>query len=94
MKILTNAAFFFIYVVWTLGADTHATAQEIPCVNLQNGKVNGKILTSTNGNEFRAFLGIPYGKVTERFTVKIMDPFLHSFSFSLIDTHILDDSLP
>jgi len=42
-----------------------------PTVNLKQGQASGKTMKSINGKTFNAFLGIPYGKVLEKFTAPV-----------------------
>lgn len=40
-----------------------------PTVDLKQGKAFGIAMTSTEGRPFNGFLGIPYGKIVQRFQV-------------------------
>ncbi len=51
--------------------EVKASEDTSPLVEISKGKIQGKILTSRNGQKYNAFQGIRYGKIKERFEVKI-----------------------
>ena len=81
MKTFRNVTIILAIISITELCLTHCQRldTEMPKVNLRQGEASGKIMQSINGKMFNAFLGIPYGKVVERFMVGIFDSVLQSF---------------
>lgn len=54
---------FIIYFLFLASSCISITSAELrPTVRIQQGLLKGKIMTSRNGKEFAAYLGIPYAE--------------------------------
>lgn len=75
----------FLFVALNCCISIFADANDSPIVEVKQGQILGKILTSRDGRDFYSFLGIPYGQA-DRFQVKILYVplcclFIHRFHF-------------
>ncbi|XP_035705661.1 esterase FE4 isoform X3 [Folsomia candida] len=67
IKINFTSRFFWFYCAINF-AIASENGSPPPIVKISDGKLSGKVLTSRSGNEYYAFLGVPFGKA-KRFEV-------------------------
>lgn len=69
IKINFTSRFFWFYCAINF-AIASENGSPPPIVKISDGKLSGKVLTSRSGNEYYAFLGVPFGKA-KRFEVQL-----------------------